>query len=302
MNIPIISIVLGSYNRLTFLRSTIASIRSNGIAIPYEIIVIDGGSSDGSINWLIKQKDIITIVQHNHGNWSGKPVERRSWGYFMNIAFKATHGKYILMVSDDCLLVRGAVMNGYQAFEQLLEEGHNVGALAFYWRNWPDQQDYRVGLTLGDKMFVNHGLYLRTALEEVGWIDEVNYTFYHADGDLCLKLWQKGYIVLDCTQAFIEHFMHANTEVRSVNLLNERRDWENYTRKWEGIFYDRVIDNGGRWIKKQFDDPDQTYLSFISVMRWITLRRRLNSYWKKVMRFPARVIRRFSRIIMRREI
>jgi hypothetical protein len=44
--------------------------------------------------------------------------------------------------------------------------------MAFYWRNWPDQKEYYVGRTLGMKMMVNHGLFLRSAVEEVGWIDE----------------------------------------------------------------------------------------------------------------------------------
>jgi GT2 family glycosyltransferase len=95
LDIPGISIVLGSYNRLRFLKLTIKSIRNNGIAVPYEIIVIDGGSTDGSMAWLIKQKDIITIVQHNQGIWKGTQIKRRSWGYFMNLGFKSAHRVYM---------------------------------------------------------------------------------------------------------------------------------------------------------------------------------------------------------------
>src|SRR4051812_14880248 len=99
------------------------------------MIVVDGGSTDGTLPWLIQQKDVISIVQHNRGEFRGRPIERRSWGYFMNLGFKATQGKYVLMLSDDCLLVPGAIDAGVQRFESLLAEGRKVGGVAFYFRN-----------------------------------------------------------------------------------------------------------------------------------------------------------------------
>lgn len=257
-----VSLVLGSYNRKRFLKAAIASIRNNGITVPYETIIVDGGSTDGSLRWLSRQKDIITIVQHNRGKFQGHQIERRSWGYFMNLGFRAAHGQFILMISDDSLLVPGAVMNGLNHFETLLAQGQNVGAVAFYWRNWPEQKDYWVGLTLGDRMFVNHGMYLRKALEEVGWIDEERYQFYHADGDLCLKLWQHGYEVVDCPNAFVEHFRHLNVKVRQSNLQQQKADWTAYLDRWTGVFYDPDKKNIGRWICQSYHDPYKTATRF----------------------------------------
>ena len=90
-----ISVVLGSYNRLNFLQLAIQSVRAQVDSQLREIIVVDGGSSDGSMEWLLEQKDIITIVQHNRGEWLGKKITRRSWGYFMNLAFKCASAKYV---------------------------------------------------------------------------------------------------------------------------------------------------------------------------------------------------------------
>lgn len=98
MNNPTISIVLGSYNRKSFLKKALKTIRENNITVPFEIIVVDGGSTDGSIKYLTKQKDIVSIIQHNNGVWKGKKISKKSWGYYMNIAFKASHGKYIVML------------------------------------------------------------------------------------------------------------------------------------------------------------------------------------------------------------
>lgn len=258
---PTISIVLGSYNRYRFLKETIKSIRKNGIKVPYEIIVIDGGSTDASINWLVKQSDILTIVQHNRVLRDGKLIMKHTWGYFMNIGFKSAKGKYILMISDDCLLIPCAVMNGYNLFERELEKGRNVGAVAFYWRNFPDQKNYNVGLTLGNKMFVNHGLYLRNALKEVDWIDEDYYRFYHADGDLCLRMWEAGYETIDSPESYVEHCTHISKKVRHSNPGKE--DWKRYLNRWNGIYYSMEKQNIGGWITKEFFDPDYTYRTIL---------------------------------------
>ena len=229
---PIISIVIGSYNRLEFLKSTIETLREEVKSISHEIIIIDGGSNDGSAEWLLRQKDIVAIVQHNRGEWNGKLIERKSWGYFMNLGFKIAQGKYICMLSDDCLVIPGAILNGIKLFERKLKRNINIGAVAFYWRNWPEQDDYWVGYSFGDKMFVNHGMYLKKAMEKVGFCDEDDYFFYHADGDLCQKIWKAGYIVIDSPRSFIEHYSDANTEVRISNNTNQKKDWKKYNAKW----------------------------------------------------------------------
>jgi GT2 family glycosyltransferase len=253
-----ISIVMGTYNRRRFLEAALDSIRQEVASLAYEIIVVDGGSSDGSTEWLARQKDVITIVQHNRGEWRGRAIERRSWGYFMNLGFKSAQGKYVCMLSDDCLVVPGAIRNGIALFEEKLLKGDKVGAVAFYWRNWPVQEKYSVGRTLGNNMFVNHGLYLNAALKEVGYVDEDNYSFYHADGDLCLKMLYKGYVCVDSPTSFIEHFAHANPDVRNSNQYGQKSDWLNYLKKWEGIYYHPEKNDIGDWLETTFVDMTAT--------------------------------------------
>jgi GT2 family glycosyltransferase len=218
-----VSVVIGTYNRLRYLKATLESVRDELASTPHEILVVDGGSSDGTIRWLTAQKDLVSIVQHNRGTWRGRPIERRSWGYFMNLGFKAAQGRYVCMLSDDCLVIPGAITNGLKL---------DASVVAFYWRDFPVDERYKVGVTFGDRLFVNHGLYAREALEAVGFIDEESFAFYHADGDLALRLADAGYPCVASEDSYVEHYADANPAVRASNVGRQRADWETYSARW----------------------------------------------------------------------
>jgi glycosyltransferase involved in cell wall biosynthesis len=232
---PFVSIVLGSYNRQPFLEAAIESARSNCAGMAHEIIVIDGGSTDGSVEWLISQKDILTIVQHNRGEFLGKSIARRSWGYFMNIGFKAAQGDWILMISDDCLLLPGAVSASLDTVRVARAAGRKVGGVAYFFRNWPMEPSYYVQETLGARLMVNHGLFAREALEAVGYANEEDYAFYKADGDLSLRIWEAGFEIIPAPNSFVAHYLDEQEAVRQSNNAMLDRDRANYQLRWRHL-------------------------------------------------------------------
>nr|PJZ92571.1 hypothetical protein CH379_12435 [Leptospira ellisii] len=261
-----VSFVLGSYNRREFLKLAVQSIRDEikNSDIEAEIIVVDGGSNDGSVDWLVGQKDVLLILQHNRGVWKDKEIERRSWGYFMNLGFRSCEGEYICMISDDSLIVPGSIKRGIESISEAKKRNPKLGGAAVYWRNWPEQREYLVGLTLGRKIFVNHGLYTREAMQAVDFIDEDSFHFYHADGDLCLKMWHAGYEIISAESSYVEHYSHANLKIRQSNNEKQQKDWAWYLKKWRGIFYfpNTPEEYEGGWMYKSHEDLSRSAFKF----------------------------------------
>ena len=99
----------------------------------------------------------------------------------------------------------------------------------------------------GNKTMVNHGLFLREAVERVGWIDDRRYDFYCADGDLALKIWHAGYEIVElyrCAAGALRarRSRHTRTEPhRTEHRLVP------YLERWTGIYYDPAKPRIGEW-------------------------------------------------------
>jgi GT2 family glycosyltransferase len=118
--------------------------------------------------------------------------------------------------------------------------------------------------TAFDRFFVNHGIFLRAALADVGYFDEERYRFYHADTDLCLRLWQKGYEILDSPESYIEHFAHSTMKIRRSNDEGESESLRNFLAAWEGTYYDPNEPKIGGKIERHFVDPAATLARYFN--------------------------------------
>jgi glycosyltransferase involved in cell wall biosynthesis len=91
-----VSIIIPTYNRLWCLPRAIESCRNTKCKV--EIIVVDDGSSDGTLSWLNSQKDLVIVSQRNLGQT-----------FAINKGFRVSQGNFIRFLDSDDFLENGII-------------------------------------------------------------------------------------------------------------------------------------------------------------------------------------------------
>lgn len=115
---PVISLVSGTYNRLASLQRMMSSAREAlPYGVPYEFVICDGGSTDGTIEWLRNQTDTVLIED---GKLTG------AISAFTRAA-EAASGEYTALLNDDIVILPYAFVIALRH----LETHPQCGAVAF---------------------------------------------------------------------------------------------------------------------------------------------------------------------------
>ncbi len=240
------AIIILSYNSLGFTEECLQSIRATCPKSAYEIIVVDNASTDGSVEWLRKQKDV--ILQCNKEN-VGFPA-----GCNQGIRLAQTESDVFLLNNDTILPPNalfwlrmglyekenvgavGAVSNYVSNFQKV---DWNCGTKeeflhAAVYNNLPVPRPYeRRNYLVGFALMIRRG-----ALEEVGYLDEIFSPGTYEDNDIGFRLCERGYEILLCRNSFVYHYGSGG----GANA-----------RKWSGL----ATRNAAKLADKWGFDPDR---------------------------------------------
>ena len=244
-----VSVVIATYRRLSRLQRCIERMRT-GTDISHEFVVVDGGSDDGTLEWLAKQPD---VRFHNEQRRGGSC---RAY----NIGFRMARGRYVMWLNDDSYPLPGAIENAVTFLES--DAASDVGLIAFYHNhNQPwnelhgiehDGSHYGI-LHVRGVPYANFGLLRRELLERVGFLDE-GYEFCAWDPDLSLKVQREANLrVMGCRGAIVLH----------EELLDERKQSDAgdiRTRDNERLFDKWNLPNPG-----DFPDPRPEYAELLRI-------------------------------------
>lgn len=255
-----VSIIIVSYNARDFLRECLYSLFEKTKSLPFEVIVVDNESSDGSVQMIQELFPQVNIL--NSGGNVG-------FGRANNIGIKEAKGRNIFLLNPDTILLNNAIkilsdfldshdevaVCGGNLYNVDKEPTHSFlrylpsvfGELdqltGYKLSKWcygksfefnHDNRPLHVGYITGADMMIK-----KIVLDEVGCFDP-DFFMYFEETELTYRIRKAGYKIMSVPEACIVHLegkSHSLKESRERMFLTSRRLYYKKTLRCNLIFY-----------------------------------------------------------------
>ncbi|GBC93005.1 N-acetylglucosaminyl-diphospho-decaprenol L-rhamnosyltransferase [bacterium HR15] len=238
----VLTIQIVNWNAREHLRAALRSIYAHAPRFPFEVLVLDNASQDGSVQMVEKEFPQVRLL-----------VSERNLGFAKGHNELARHaqGRYLLILNPDTLMLEDALDNLIRFAEAHPEAGiigpkllNPDGSLQYSCRRFPNPiaaifrntplgrlfphnrytRDYlmldwdhrsvrEVDWVSGAAMLVSRAVY-----EQLGGFDE-QFFIYVEDVDLCYRAWQAGWKVLYYPEAVILHAIGRSTDLVANKMI-----------------------------------------------------------------------------------
>lgn len=206
-----LTILIATHNRLDQLKVTLESIKRE-THTPYQIYVIDGGSTDGTVEYLYDKVDIIPVFQ---GKLLG-PAKA------YNDVWKTLDCEYTCWLSDDTEVVNGSLNTAVD----ILKTHPDIGMVGLKMKDtigpWA-QEPYMGSISALGILTCNHAVMRMRDLKKTGFFNE-SYHFYMIDPDLTASFLSLGKKVVLTKSISVLH--HREWAVKNQDDLKSSKNKE----------------------------------------------------------------------------
>ncbi|MGB9683276.1 MAG: glycosyltransferase, partial [bacterium] len=205
------SIIILTLNNLEYTKKCIESIRKY-TPEPYELIVVDNGSKDGTVEYLENQPDIKLV----------KNPTNVGFAMGNNMGMKLAKGDYVVILNNDTIVTQGWLTrfiacaesdpsvgivgprSNYVAGAQLIKNvsyGNDIDAMQEFARKWSLENSGKYDETvrvIGFCMLVK-----REVIEKIGGFDPLYESGNFEDDDFCIRAIRAGFKIKITHDVFI---------------------------------------------------------------------------------------------------
>lgn len=201
-------ILVATYNRLESLKRSIQSIAS-GTSCSHEIVIIDGGSTDGTIEYLQSNPNVTPVFQ---GELIGQARA-------CNQVWRQVDSKYTCWLNDDTELVPGSL----DLAVDILEKHPKIGMVGLKMKDVGNPKAYLGALSEYGILNCNHGVLPTKLLQPLGYFNE-DYRSYGIDPDLTASVLCAGKAVVMTKQVSVLHYRAPTDQKKRREELDEYKN------------------------------------------------------------------------------
>ncbi|WP_347259072.1 glycosyltransferase [Methylocaldum sp.] len=217
----VLSVVVGTLNRLDRLRECIDSIRD--ASIPIKIYVTDAGSTDGTIEYLRKiESDCISVTLHQKKLGQAKAY---------NEIFAKISTPYVCWLSDDNVIVD----HGLEKAVRILDANPLVGMVGLKVKDVQGPfsgEPYIGGISETGILNVNQGVLRTEILQALGGFNE-EFMDYGIDPDLTARVLYAGHDIVYTKDVAVLHWRDwGESEVLRAQMAKQERYKALYRKKY----------------------------------------------------------------------
>jgi GT2 family glycosyltransferase len=202
---PIVSIIVLNWNGKEFIKKCLESIKKFTSPELYEVIVVDNGSKDGSVEMLqqMKKQDFLHKLILNR--------ENLGFSKGNNQGFEIAEGEFFFMLNNDTEVTAGWLENLLEKAKQY-PNAAAIGAKIIDFPMW-EKHDYKI-LPDRERMTVCGGAMLmrRQAVEKIGMLDAEHFSpIYGEETDWCYRARNAGFKIIETDSSIIIHYGSHDT-------------------------------------------------------------------------------------------
>ncbi|MCU0534217.1 MAG: glycosyltransferase [Hydrococcus sp. Prado102] len=268
-------ILIATYNRLNLLKRALNSIATN-TRCSHEIIVIDGGSSDGTIEYLKSNPNVTPVFQ---GELLGAA---RAY----NQVWKQVESQYTCWLSDDTEIVAGSL----DLAVNILKNHPSIGMVGLKMKDTTGESQikpYMGAISEYGIINCNHGVLATSLLRSLGYFNE-SYRTYGIDPDLTASVLCTGKSTVMTKQVSV---LHHRVDFKESTPMKEREsDGENIRDEGKSIYHEKFqflahCDVPYAYTKALLKDRSIPFLYPSGIQKWNTIRLGLNYRdWRNIIR------------------